>query len=252
MKLNEQISEWLKDYLLNNDLKSFVIGISGGVDSALSSTLCAMTSMKTIVVSLPILQDENQLIRANHHIKWLQEKFKNVETYEYDLTETFKSFESLFSIKNDLALANSRSRLRMTALYQVASINNGIVVGTGNKVEDFGIGFFTKYGDGGVDISPIADLKKSEVFEMSKELGIIEEILIAKPTDGLWDDNRNDEDQIGATYDELEKIMDFSGPIGLLTERETEVYNIYHRLNRQNKHKIKQIPIFKKNEIHTS
>jgi NAD+ synthase len=208
--------------------------------------------MKTIVVSLPILQDENQLIRANHHIKWLQEKFENVETYEYDLTETFKSFESLFSIKNDLALANSRSRLRMTALYQVASINNGIVVGTGNKVEDFGIGFFTKYGDGGVDISPIADLKKSEVFEMSKELGIIEEILIAKPTDGLWDDNRNDEDQIGATYDELEKIMDFSGPIGLLTERETEVYNIYHRLNRQNKHKIKQIPIFKKNEIHTS
>lgn len=252
MKLNEQISEWLKDYLLNNNLKSFVIGISGGVDSALTSTLCAMTGMKTIVVSLPILQDKNQLTRANNHIKWLQEKFNNVETHEYDLTETFKSFESLFSIKNDLALANSRSRLRMTTLYQVASINNGIVVGTGNKVEDFGIGFFTKYGDGGVDISPIADLKKSEVFKMAKELDIIEEILIAKPTDGLWDDNRNDEDQIGATYDELEKIMDFSGPIGLLTERELEVYNIYHRLNRQNKHKMKQIPIFKKHEIHTS
>jgi NAD+ synthase len=140
----------------------------------------------------------------------------------------------------------------MTALYQVSSTNNGIVVGTGNKIEDFGIGFFTKYGDGGVDISPIADLNKSEVFNMSKELGIINEILIAKPTDGLWEDNRNDEDQIGATYDELEKIMDYTGPLDNLNEREVEVYNIYHKLNKQNKHKITQIPIFKKNEIHTN
>lgn len=252
MSLNKQISDWLKNYLTNNKLNCFVVGISGGVDSALTSTLCALTGIKTIVLSLPILQNEVQLSRANNHIKWLKENFNNVESYEYDLTETFKTFENLFTIKNDLALANSRSRLRMTALYQIASTYSGIVVGTGNKVEDFGIGFFTKYGDGGVDISPIADLKKSDVFAMAKEVGVIEEILIAKPTDGLWDDNRNDEDQIGATYDELERIMDYSGPIGLLTERELEVYNIYHKLNKQNKHKMKQIPIFKKHEIHTS
>ena len=252
MSLNEQISDWLKNYLTTNKLNCFVVGISGGVDSALTSTLCALTALKTIVLSLPILQNEVQLSRANNHIKWLKENFNNVESYEYDLTETFKTFENLFPIKNNLALANSRSRLRMTALYQIASTNGGIVVGTGNKVEDFGIGFFTKYGDGGVDISPIADLKKSEVFTMSKELGIIEEILIAKPTDGLWDDNRNDEDQIGATYDELEKIMDYNGPINLLTERELEVYQIYNKLNKQNKHKMIQIPIFKKHEIQTN
>jgi len=252
MSLNEQISNWLKNYLTSNKLNCFVVGISGGVDSALTSTLCALTGLKTIVLSLPILQNEVQLSRANNHIKWLKENFNNVESYEYDLTETFKTFENLFPIKNDLALANSRSRLRMTALYQIASTNGGIVVGTGNKVEDFGIGFFTKYGDGGVDVSPIADLKKSEVFTMSKELGIIEEILIAKPTDGLWEDNRNDEDQIGATYDELEKIMDYNGSINLLTERELEVYQIYNKLNKQNKHKMIQIPIFKKHEIQTN
>jgi NAD+ synthase len=252
MDLKNEISGWLKNYLVRNNLKCFVVGISGGVDSALTSTLCAMTGLKTIVISLPILQDKSQLERANNHISWLKDNFKNVESNEYDLTETFKSFEKLFDVRNELSLANSRARLRMTALYQVSSTNNGIVVGTGNKVEDFGIGFFTKYGDGGVDISPIADLNKSEVFTMSKELGIINEILIAKPTDGLWEDNRNDEDQIGATYYELEKIMDYHGSIDNLTEREIEVYNIYHKLNKQNKHKIIQIPIFKKNEIHTS
>lgn len=252
MDLKSEISGWLKNYLINNNLKCFVVGVSGGVDSALTSTLCAMTEIKTIVISLPILQDKTQLERANNHITWLKNNFVNVESNEYDLTETFRSFEKLFDVKNELSLANSRSRLRMTALYQVASTNNGIVVGTGNKIEDFGIGFFTKYGDGGVDISPIADLNKSEVFRISRELGIINEILIAKPTDGLWEDNRNDEDQIGATYDELEKIMDYHGSIDNLTEREIEVYNIYHKLNKQNKHKIIQIPIFKKNEIHTS
>jgi len=252
MDLKDEISRWLKNYLIKNNLKCFVVGVSGGVDSALTSTLCAMTGFKTIVISLPILQDKNQLERANNHIAWLKHNFSNVESNEYDLTETFKSFEKLFDVKNELSLANSRARLRMTALYQVSSTNNGIVVGTGNKVEDFGIGFFTKYGDGGVDISPIADLNKSEVFNMSKELGIINEILIAKPTDGLWEDNRNDEDQIGATYDELEKIMDYTGPYNNLSEREIEVYNIYHRLNKQNKHKITQIPIFKKNEILTN
>jgi len=252
MDLKVEISKWLKNYLVKNNLKCFVVGVSGGVDSALTSTLCAMTGLKTIVISLPILQDKTQLERANNHIAWLKDNFKNVESNEYDLTETFKSFEKLFEVRNELSLANSRARLRMTALYQVSSTNNGIVVGTGNKIEDFGIGFFTKYGDGGVDISPIADLNKSEVFNMSKELGIINEILIAKPTDGLWEDNRNDEDQIGATYDELEKIMDYTGPLDNLNEREVEVYNIYHKLNKQNKHKITQIPIFKKNEIHTN
>jgi NAD+ synthase len=252
MSLNKEISDWLKKYLIDNKLNCFVIGISGGVDSALTSTLCALTGMKTIVISLPILQNQIQLKRANNHIKWLEKNFDNVKSYEFDLTETFKSFEKLFEVKNELALANSRSRIRMTALYQVAGTNKGLVVGTGNKIEDFGIGFFTKYGDGGVDISPIADLLKSEVFNMAKEVGVIDEILTAKPTDGLWDDDRNDEDQIGATYDELEKIMNYTGSINNLNEREIEVYEIYTKLNKINKHKITQIPIFKKNEIHTS
>jgi NAD+ synthase len=252
MKLNEEISEWLKSYLINNKLDCFVIGISGGVDSALTSILCAITGVKTIVVSLPIRQNKEQLNRVTNHIKWLKERFSNVKSYEIDLTKTFNTFEQLFDDKNELALANSRSRLRMTTLYQIAGSNKGLVVGTGNKIEDFGIGFFTKYGDGGVDISPIADLLKSEVFTMAKELGVIDEIINAKPTDGLWDDNRSDEDQIGATYDELEKIMTYTGSLKNLTERELEVYNIYTRLNKLNKHKITQIPIFKKNEIHAN
>jgi NAD+ synthase len=252
MKLSEEISDWLKKYIVENKLHCFIVGVSGGVDSALTSTLCALTGIKTIVISLPILQNETQLKRANNHIKWLKENFNNIESYEIDLTETFKTFEKLFKTKNDLALANSRSRLRMVALYQVASINNGLVVGTGNKIEDFGIGFFTKYGDGGVDISPIADLLKSEVFAMAKEVGVIKEILNAKPTDGLWDDDRNDEDQIGASYEELEKIMTYTGSLNNLNKRELEVYEIYSRLNKQNKHKITQIPIFKRDEIHTN
>ena len=252
MKLSEEISDWLKNYIVENKLDCFIVGISGGVDSALTSTLCALTGVKTIVISLPILQNETQLKRANNHIKWLKENFNNIESYEIDLTETFKTFEKLFETKNDLALANSRSRLRMVDLYQVAGINNGLVVGTGNKIEDFGIGFFTKYGDGGVDISPIADLLKSEVFAIAKEVGVIQEILNAKPTDGLWDDDRNDEDQIGASYEELEKIMAYTGSLNNLNKRELEVYEIYSRLNKQNKHKITQIPIFKKDEIHTN
>jgi NAD+ synthase len=252
MKLSEEISDWLKNYIVENKLDCFIVGISGGVDSALTSTLCALTGVKTIVISLPILQNETQLKRANNHIKWLKENFNNIESYEIDLTETFKTFEKLFETKNDLALANSRSRLRMVDLYQVAGINNGLVVGTGNKIEDFGIGFFTKYGDGGVDISPIADLLKSEVFAIAKEVGVIQEILNAKPTDGLWDDDRNDEDQIGANYEELEKIMAYTGSLNNLNKRELEVYEIYSRLNKQNKHKITQIPIFKKDEIHTN
>jgi NAD+ synthase len=242
------ISNWLNDYIENANLKAFVVGISGGIDSALTSTLCSMTGKKTIVVSMPIYQNPKELERANHHIKWLEEKYTNVEKIEVDLTETFEHFKNLFVSEDSLALANSRSRLRMTTLYQIASMETGLVAGTGNKVEDFGVGFFTKYGDGGVDISPIADLTKSEVRKLSKELGIIQKIIDAPPTDGLWDDGRTDEQQLGATYTELEWAMEFdSNNVDfLLTERQKEVLEIYNKFHNQNKHKMVQIPIFKK------
>jgi NAD+ synthase len=244
--VNNKISNWLSEYLDNSGLECFVIGISGGIDSALTSTLCAQTGKKTIVVSMPIHQAQDQLERAHDHIEWLTNTYDNVEGYEYDLTTTFETFKSLFEEENKLALANSRSRLRMTTLYQVATTYKGLVVGTGNKVEDFGVGFFTKYGDGGVDISPIADLTKTEVREMAKELGVIEEILEARPTDGLWEDNRTDEDQIGASYEELEHIMEYQGSIDDLSERLKEVYYIYKKFNTQNQHKMVPIPVFKK------
>ena len=242
------ISNWLNDYIENANLKAFVVGISGGIDSALTSTLCSMTGKKTIVVSMPIYQNPKELERANHHIKWLEEKYTNVEKIEVDLTETFEHFKNLFVSEDSLALANSRSRLRMTTLYQIASMETGLVAGTGNKVEDLGVGFFTKYGDGGVDISPIADLTKSEVRKLSKELGIIQKIIDAPPTDGLWDDGRTDEQQLGATYTELEWAMEFdSNNVDfLLTERQKEVLEIYNKFHNQNKHKMVQIPIFKK------
>jgi NAD+ synthase len=246
MNLHQRISNWLKNYLESNNLDYFVIGISGGIDSALTSTLCAQTGKKTLVISMPIYQAGDQLQRAHNHIQWLKEKYSNVESFEFDLTNTFEVFKSLFPIENKLALANSRSRLRMVTLYQIAGTYKGLVVGTGNKVEDFGVGFFTKYGDGGVDISPIADLTKTEVRQMAKELGVIKEILIAKPTDGLWEDDRSDEDQIGATYEELEWIMEFKGSPQELFGRQKEVYYIFNKLNNQNKHKINLIPVFKK------
>jgi len=204
-----QINTWLLDYIVEAKMKAFVVGVSGGIDSALVSTICALTGIKTIAVSLPIRQEEKQLYRANKHIEWLKENFENVESIEIDVTDVFNVFERQFidNYHSELAFANSRSRLRMTALYQVAGSISGLVVGTGNKVEDFGVGFYTKYGDGGVDISPIADLLKSEVKLVAQDLGIIQEIIIAKPTDGLWGDDRSDEDQIGATYDELEWAM---------------------------------------------
>jgi NAD+ synthase len=244
--LENQISEWLSKYLLDANLESFIIGVSGGIDSAVVSTLCASTGLKTILVSLPIHQSPDQLTRANNHIKWLKEKYSNVESCEIDLSKVFDSFKTLFDEKNKLALANSRSRLRMTALYQIAAENKGIVVGTGNKVEDFGIGFFTKYGDGGVDISPIADLLKTEVWDMGKRLGILDEIIIAKPTDGLWDDDRNDEDQIGASYAELEWAMEYKGSYSDLTDRQKQVLDIFVKFNSANKHKVLPISIFKK------
>ena len=243
--MKEKITNWLSEYLINNNMKCFVVGISGGIDSALVSTLCAETGMKTLVVSMPIHQKSNQLDRARNHMSWLKEKYSNVENMEYDLTNVFDLFSSIFTDKKELSLANSRSRLRMVTLYQIAGDKNGLVVGTGNKVEDFGIGFFTKYGDGGVDISPIADLTKTEVRKLAREFNIIDEILTAKPTDGLWEDNRTDEEQIGATYPELEWAMEFKGNPQELFGRQKEVYYIFNKLNKQNQHKMLPIPVYR-------
>ncbi len=245
MNLKHKISNWLDEYLTSNKLDTFIIGVSGGIDSAVTSTLCALTGKPTVVVSMPIHQVPNQLQRAHNHINWLKENFDNVSSAEYDLTPVFETFKSLFNNNDLLALANSRARLRMTTLYQVATENKGIVVGTGNKVEDFGVGFYTKYGDGGVDISPIADLTKTEVRQLAKQIGVIDEIIIAPPTDGLWGDDRTDEDQIGASYEELEWAMKFNGDPTILTGRDKEVYYIYTSFNTKNKHKMLPIPIFK-------
>jgi NAD+ synthase len=242
--MENNIVKWLSNYLEESKMNCFVIGISGGIDSALTSTLCALTNKPTIVISMPIHQAPDQLERAHEHIKWLKSNYPNVKSLEIDLTNTFDLFKSLFNEDNKLALANSRSRLRMTTLYHIASMDRGLVVGTGNKIEDFGVGFFTKYGDGGVDISPIADLTKTEVREMAKELGVIESILIAKPTDGLWDEDRTDEEQLGATYEELEWAMNYNMS-DILTPRQSEVLEIYKKFNTQNKHKMIPIPIYK-------
>ena len=255
MKTSETIkfiTDWIKNYKETNNLDGLVIGVSGGIDSALTSTLCALTGIKTLCLNMPIKQKEDQYLRAKNHIKWLKDKFKNVESIEVDLTTVFNEFKSFVedrnSSKNNLSLANSRSRLRMMTLYYYAGINNSIVVGTGNKVEDFGIGFYTKYGDGGVDISPIADLMKSEVFKISKSLDIDNEILKAKPTDGLWDDDRSDEDQIGASYDELEQIMNVleSGINPKNIDQDLkDKYDVYIKHHKANKHKMISIPICK-------
>ena len=246
-----KISKWILDYSRKNKIKSLVVGVSGGIDSAVVSTLCCQTGIETYIISMPIHQKKDQLERAILHCKWLQKKFENATFLEIDLTEVFESFSSLFSstLKTDLSLANSRSRLRMTTLYQISSSKGGIVVGTGNKVEDFGVGFFTKYGDGGVDISPIADLTKTEVRKLGSDLGIDRSIIEAKPTDGLWEDDRSDEDQIGASYPELEWAMDFNGNKDLLSDREREVLSIYKKFNKSNKHKMKKIPIFKNEKL---
>lgn len=244
----EYITNWINEYCNSYNIKSLVIGISGGVDSALTSALCAKTGKNTILVSMPILQDKVQLSRASKHMQWLDSKYDNVKLYEKDLTEVFLKFKELFPQDDQLALANSRARLRMTTLYQIAQMNAALVVGTGNKVEDFGVGFFTKYGDGGVDISPIADLMKSQVKELAKQLGVSDEITNAAPTDGLWEDSRTDEDQLGATYDELEWAMTSTDGVMDLTNRQIEVLRIYETFNKQNKHKMVSIPICKLGE----
>lgn len=239
------IKEWILQYNKESKTKGFVIGISGGIDSALTSTLIAETRLPLLCIEMPIHQNKKEILRGKKHIAWLKEKYNNVSSIEFNLTSVFDNFKNQTNHNNDnsLALANTRSRLRMTSLYYFAQINNYLVAGTGNKVEDFGIGFFTKYGDGGVDLSPIADLLKTEVFILSKELNIINDILIAPPTDGLWDNEKTDEDQIGATYEELEWAMNLDNLNKNLSKREQKVLTIYKKLNKANKHKILPIPV---------
>ena len=231
------ISNWIKDYALSLPFNppSLIIGVSGGIDSAVTSTLCAKTGLKTIAVSMPIKQNQSQHDLSLRHLKWLEDSFDNVEIMTIELDEVFKSFElTMTNFNNKLAFANSRSRLRMVTLYQIAQSNKGIVVGTGNKVEDFGVGFYTKYGDGGVDISPIADCTKTDVWNMGKSLGIINEIIEAAPTDGLWDDSRNDESQLGLTYEQIEEAMNNSN---------SKYYDKYLKIREPNLHKMKPIPV---------
>jgi NAD+ synthase len=233
------ISAWIKNYVDRMPVKarSLVIGISGGIDSSVSSTLSAMTGMKTIVLTMPIKQIKNQHDLSLKHQEWLTKNFKNVEAHTINLNKLFESFSyTLSKFDNEHGYANSRARLRMTTLYQVAAANKGIVVGTGNKVEDFGVGFYTKYGDGGVDISPIADCNKTEIWELGKELGILEEIIKAPPTDGLWDDGRTDEGQLGFKYQELEDAM---------MNQDSPHRQEYEKIRKQNLHKMEPIPVCK-------
>ena len=235
------IKNWIKNYCNSMEKKpdSLVVGVSGGIDSAVVSTISAMTGMKVKALSMPIRQLKFQDDLSRAHLKWLKNKFSNVDEVIINLDEVFNSFEkTLGQFNNELAFANSRSRLRMATLYQVAGANNGIVVGTGNKIEDFGVGFFTKYGDGGVDISPIADCLKSQVWEMGKELKILEDIINAAPTDGLWEDGRTDERQLGMSYEDLEKAM--------LNSKDKN-YEKYLKIRKRNLHKMNLIPICKFN-----
>ena len=240
MKVSEKvnfISNWIKNYVNNMPSKaeSLVIGISGGIDSSVSSTLSAMTGLKTIVLSMPIKQKSHQHDLSLRHQEWLVKKFNNVEAHTINLDELFSAFSSsLSNFDNEHGMANSRARLRMATLYQVAAANKGIVVGTGNKVEDFGVGFYTKYGDGGVDISPIADCTKTQVWELGKHLGVSEEIINTPPTDGLWNDGRNDVEQLGMTYEDLEKAM---------KDKKDPNYKKYLEIREKNLHKMKPIPV---------
>lgn len=242
------IVNWLRVYSERSGTNGFVIGVSGGIDSALTSTLCALTGKAVICLNMPIRQHAMEFDRSAEHISWLKKSFANVSAYEVDLTNALNSLENTLpnEIQDFLTLANTRARLRMIALYSFAGNKKMLVAGTGNKVEDFGIGFFTKYGDGGVDISPIADLMKSEVYALARELGVVNSILSALPTDGLFPDSRSDEDQIGATYDELEwamKYIETNGNKQQLSKREQEVLAIYISRNQANKHKIQPIPV---------
>ncbi len=235
----DYIKKWINDYCksMSKEPDSLVVGISGGIDSSVTSTICALTGKKTIVLSMPIKQNKDQQDLSLKHQDWLKNKFKNVESHLVILDNLFKTFKnSLSEFDNEHGLANSRARLRMATLYQVASSNNGIVVGTGNKVEDFGVGFYTKYGDGGVDISPIADCTKSQIWEMGKNLGLLKEIIEAEPTDGLWDDGRTDVDQLGMSYQDLEEAMKDSS---------NKNHKKYLEIRKRNLHKMISIPVCK-------
>ncbi len=250
-KVAQHIVSWLSDYCDSARAQGFIVGISGGVDSGLTSMLCAMTGKKVLLLSMPIRQTTAEYSRAKNHITDLTEKFDNVEVYDINLTDTFSEFEKNMPFdlqEQHLAMANSRARLRMMTLYALGQANGVLVAGTGNKIEDFGVGFYTKYGDGGVDLSPIADLTKTQVWDLAREVGVIDEIVDAKPTDGLWEDGRSDEDQIGATYPELEWAMEFVASENKnldtnLSERQKEVLTIYKKFNRANQHKMIPIPV---------
>ncbi len=236
--LRERIVNWIKDYANSNGIQSLVVGVSGGIDSAVVSTLCAETELPTFPLGMPIHQDSDQESLSDSHLASLERRYKNVKTLKFNLTEVFEKFKKSLGeyAHDDLSLANTRSRLRMTTLYQIAGKYNGIVVGTGNKVEDYGVGFYTKYGDGGVDIAPIADLYKTEVWELGKYLGVSKEIIEASPTDGLWDDKRTDEDQLGASYAQLEEAMEYGTGDGV---------KVLEKFSKMNQHKIQPIPTFK-------
>ncbi len=250
-KITERIVNWLKDYATSANVKGYVVGVSGGIDSAVVSTLCAMTGLKTLLLEMPIRQNQDEVNRAWEHIDDLKKRFSNVEAKSVNLSPAFEELYKIFDVNDEdypaekLAFANTRSRLRMLTLYHYGQINGLLVCGTGNKVEDYGVGFFTKYGDGGVDVSPIADLYKTEVYALAKSLNLVESIQNAIPADGLWDEARTDEQQIGATYPELEKIQkewgtktesDYSG-------RDLEVFKIFSRMNKAAQHKIQPIPV---------
>jgi NAD+ synthase len=250
-KVNTQIVQWLKTYAENAKVKGFVIGISGGVDSAVTSTLCAQTGMDVLCVEMPIHQHQSHVSRGREHIEQLKKRFPNVTNTQADLTSVFETFKKevptdFEESKLNLTLANTRARLRMTTLYYFAGVHGLLVAGTGNKVEDFGVGFYTKYGDGGVDLSPIADLMKSEVFSLAAYLNVPESILKAAPSDGLFGDEKTDEQQLGASYDELEWAMledEAGSTINDFSGRQKTVYEIYKRLNKTNQHKMKNIPV---------
>lgn len=242
------IINWIKDYAINSKKKSLIIGISGGIDSALTSTLCAETQLDTLLISMPIHQSQEEITRTQKHIDWLKQKYPNVKSDNIDLTNLFDLFKNTMpnSFNNELGFANTKARLRMTTLYQISTAKNGLVVGTGNKIEDFCIGFFTKYGDGGVDISPIGDLTKSEVYLLAKSFNIINEILSAEPTDGLWQDNRTDVDQIGATYKEIEWVMNnLNTEKSMLNNSELNLVKLYQSHHKKNQHKMLPIPVCK-------
>ena len=243
----ERIVRWLETKAAESGTAGFVIGVSGGIDSALTSTLCARSGLKVVVVGLPIHQPPTHVERSEKHMEWLEKKFSNVTKMTLDLTPVYESFRAVEVEKSDLALVNARSRLRMVMLYSLANTHNLLVAGTGNKVEDYGIGFFTKYGDGGVDVSPIADLLKSDVRAMAQNMGIINEIITATPTDGLWEDDRSDEDQIGASYEELEWALDYYDKYGPrfkpLSTREAQVLEIYIGRHLTSRHKLEAPPV---------